>query len=110
MSSSHGENFSDIKPNPVVDQNSLILNPECTLLYLKLFGLVEIRTQPLSYSILVGVWAMLSSQEENLSDLQTRASYVSELSPQSSVLSKHSGDVVIRKPTKILNLNFKSSI
>ena len=57
-----GENLLDIEPYPVVDQNSLIPNLECTLLYLKLFGLVEIRTQPSSYSILVGVWAVSSLQ------------------------------------------------
>jgi len=48
--SSQGENLSDIKPNPVVDQNLLIPNIERTLLYLILSGLVEINTQPLSYS------------------------------------------------------------
>ena len=97
MSSSQRENLSDIEPNPVVDQNSLILNFECTLLYLKLFGPVEIRNQPLSYSILIGVWALSSPQEKNLSDLQTRPSYVSQLSPQSSVLSRHSGNIVVPK-------------
>jgi len=60
-----------------------------------LFGPVEIITQPLSYSILIGIWAMSSSQRENLSDLQTRPGYVSGLSPQSSVVSRHSGDVVV---------------
>jgi len=35
--------------------------------------------------------------EENLSDLQTRPGYVSGLSPQSSVFSRHSGDVAVRK-------------
>jgi len=38
---------------------------------------------------------MSSSQTENLSDLQTRPGYVSGLSPQSSVLSRHSGNVVV---------------
>jgi hypothetical protein len=90
-----GENLPDIEPNPVVNQNSLILNLECTSSYVKLLGLVGIRTQPLSYSIPVGIWAM-SSRKENLSDLQTRPSYVSGLSPQYSVLSRHSGDVVVR--------------
>jgi len=61
MSSSQGENLSDIKPNPVVDQNLLIPNLQCTLLYLILSGLVEIKTQPLSYSKLVGIWAISSS-------------------------------------------------
>jgi len=32
--------------------------------------------------------------KENLSDLQTRPGYVSGLSPKSSVISRHSGDVV----------------
>jgi len=59
-----------------------------------LFGPVEIRTQPLSYSVLSGIWAISSSQREKLFDLQTRPGYVSGLSSQSSFVSRHSGDVV----------------
>jgi len=50
-----GENLSDIEPNPVVNQNSMIPNLECTSSYVKLLGIVEIRTQPLPYSIPLGV-------------------------------------------------------
>jgi len=95
MSSSLGENFSDSKPNPVVDQNLLIPNLECTLLYLKLFGLVEIRTQPLSYSYLVGIWAMSPSRRKTF--LICKLDLVTYQSPQSSVFSRHLGDVVVRK-------------
>ena len=38
--------------------------------YLSTFDFGCIRTQPLSYSIIIGIWAMSSSQRENLSDIQ----------------------------------------
>jgi hypothetical protein len=55
------ENLSDSRPNPVVKQEFLKSNRVRVFYLSVLFGLVEIGTQPLSYSIIAGVWAMLSS-------------------------------------------------
>jgi len=47
---------------------------------------------------------------ENLSDLQTRPGYVSGLSPQSSVLVRHSGDIIPEEKLRYLTLTSKISV